>query len=61
MSWIVTYPFFINTNLVNDIPYYSHKKKRHDRNFNTIKTIQKQIIQNYEIDQGNTDFLVKTS
>ena len=26
MSWIVTYPFFINTNLVNDIPYYSHKK-----------------------------------
>ena len=37
------------------------QKKRHDRNFNTIKTIQKQIIQNYEIDQGNTDFLVKTS
>ena len=36
--------FFINTNLVNDIPYYSHKK-RHDRNFNTMKTIQKQIIQ----------------
>ena len=60
MSWIVTYPLFINTNLVNDIPYYSHEK-RHDRNFNTMKTIQKQIIQNYEIDQGNTDFLVKTS
>ena len=38
-----------------------HTKKRHDRNFNTIKTIQKQIILNYEIDQGNTDFLVKTS
>lgn len=37
------------------------KKKRHDCNFNTMKTIQKQIIQNYEIDQGNTDFLVKTS
>ncbi len=49
MSWIVTYPFFINTNLVNDIPYYSHEK-RHDCNFNTMKTIQKQIIQNYEID-----------
>ena len=55
MSWIVTYPLFINTNLVNDIPYYSHEK-RHDRNFNTMKTIQKQIIQNYEIDQGNTVF-----
>ena len=39
----------INTNLVNDIPYYSHEK-RHDCNFNTMKTIQKQIIQNYEID-----------
>ena len=38
-----------------------HTKKCHDRNFNTMKTIQKQIIQNYEIDQGNTDFLVKTS
>ena len=25
--------------------YTIHKKKRHDRNFNTMKTIQKQIIQ----------------
>ena len=42
-------PTRLNTNLVNDIPYYSHEK-RHDCNFNTMKTIQKQIIQNYEID-----------
>ena len=52
---VIAFFFFINTNLVNDIPYYSHEK-RHDRNFNTMKTIQKQIIQNYEIDQGKQTF-----
>ena len=41
-----------------------HTKKHHDCNFNTRKTIQEQIIQNYEISQLKQTFalifLVKT-